>query len=40
LKNRLNRRLAEPVIALLRAGLAPRRLALSIAIAAPLRSHP
>jgi hypothetical protein len=33
LKNWLNRRLAEPLIALLRSGLAPRRLALCVAIA-------
>jgi uncharacterized protein (DUF2062 family) len=33
LKNWLNRRLVEPLLALLRAGLAPRRLALCVAIA-------
>ena len=33
LKNWLNRRLLEPLLALLRAGLAPRRLALCVAIA-------
>lgn len=33
LKNWLNRRLVEPLLALLRAGLSPRRLALCVAIA-------
>jgi hypothetical protein len=40
LKNRLNRRLIEPLIALLRAGLAPRRLALCVAIAIVIGNIP
>ncbi|HEX3602929.1 MAG TPA: DUF2062 domain-containing protein [Steroidobacteraceae bacterium] len=40
MKNRLNRRLVEPLIALLRAGLAPRRLALCIAIAIVIGNIP
>ena len=39
-KNKLNRWLLEPLLALLRAGLAPRRLALCVAIAIVIGNIP